>query len=102
MLIRDGATLVRNAADVIEALNTRAEEPTKTAADPQAPKAPFSRRVADLHRQILDRLGPNPVPEDQLIRDLECDASVVSPEITTLEIEGKVRREPGGMLARTE
>ncbi len=102
MLIRDGATLVRSAADVIEALNTPAEAPTKTAATPQAPKPPFSKRVSDLHRQILDRLGPIPVPEDQLIRDLDCEASVVSPEITTLEIEGKVRREPGGMLARIE
>ncbi len=103
MLIRDGATLVRGAADVIDALNTPAVvSPTQAPATKEPPAKPaFTQRVADLHKQILDRLGPNPVPEDQLIRDLACDASVVSPEITTLEIEGKVRREPGGMLART-
>ncbi|MEM7690803.1 MAG: DNA-processing protein DprA [Pseudomonadota bacterium] len=104
MLIRDGATLVRGARDVIDAL----AEPERQTSAPKAPtpdpeRAPtFTERTADLHRQILDRLGPSPVPEDQLIRDLKRDASVVSPEISTLEVEGKLRREPGGFLARID
>ncbi|MEM9427203.1 MAG: DNA-processing protein DprA [Pseudomonadota bacterium] len=101
MLIRDGATLVRGARDVIEALaNTARQTSADTKPEPK-PDAPptFSQRTTDLHRQILDRLGPSPVPEDQLIRDLNCDASLASPEISTLEIEGKLRRIPGGLLA---
>ncbi|MEM7720683.1 MAG: DNA-processing protein DprA, partial [Pseudomonadota bacterium] len=102
MLIRDGATLVRSAGDVLEAL---ARQPAVPEVDekpvPKAEQA-FAARTADLHRQILERLGPTPVPEDQLIRDLARDASVVSPEISTLEIEGKIRREPGGLLTRAE
>ncbi|MEO0917246.1 MAG: DNA-processing protein DprA [Pseudomonadota bacterium] len=102
MLIRDGATLVRSAEDVVEALSLQpqATEAVKTPAP--KPKRSFSKRTADLHQQILERLGPNPVPEDQLIRDLSHDASVVSPEISTLEIEGKIRREPGGLLTRAD
>ncbi|MEL7149941.1 MAG: DNA-processing protein DprA [Pseudomonadota bacterium] len=102
MLIRDGAVLIRGADDVIEALAH-----PKLAAAPQPEKRapaskPFSTRTADLHRQILERLGPTPVPEDQLIRDLQGEAAVISPEISTLEVEGKIRREPGGMLARAD
>ena len=99
MLIRDGAALVRSAADVIEVL----QRPVTR----QAPAAPSRHErqaipveVAQLHAQILDRLGPSPVPEDQLIRDLNYAAALVSPEISALELAGKLRREPGGMLAR--
>ena len=101
MLIRDGATLIRGAGDVIEALaapTAQQEQPSQ-----RAPKqTSFTQRTAELHRQILDRLGPTPVPEDQLIRDLQGEAAVISPEISTLEVEGKLRREPGGMLRRAE
>lgn len=104
MLIRDGATLVRNAADVIENMQRPIDSPPET---PQPDIAPgsyvpsaASQTTTQLHAQILDRLGASPIPEDQLIRDLNGTAQVVSPEISTLEIEGKLRREPGGMIAR--
>ncbi|MDJ0637525.1 MAG: DNA-processing protein DprA [Paracoccaceae bacterium] len=101
MLIRDGATLVRSAADVIEALQrpvpTKGAAPKATAAPKPVTEAVETRK---LHAQILERLGPSPVPEDQLIRDLAYAPSLVSPEISALELAGKVRREPGGMLAR--
>ena len=93
MLIRDGAILVRSAKDVIEALQlkkpTNKEEPAQ---------AQFSK-ITDLHKQILNRLGPSPVSEDQLIRDLNANAAQVSPGIAELELQGKSRREAGGLLA---
>ena len=99
LLIRDGAVLVRSAADVIEALESPATAPKeKPAPRPSAP-AP-KPDIAELHRQILDRLGPSPVPEDQLIRDLNAPAGAVSPEIATLELEGRIKREPGGLLTK--
>ncbi len=100
MLIRDGATLVRNAEDIIAALTRPAQQRTK--APSHAKPKPAPPDTADLHRQILDRLGPNPVPEDHLIRDLARPAGQVTPEITMLEISGQIRREPGGMLSRVE
>jgi DNA processing protein len=53
-----------------------------------------------LHQQILDRLGPSPLAEDQLIRDIGVDAARVARELTDLELDGRVQREPGGLLTR--
>ena len=53
-----------------------------------------------LHRLILDALGPSPVPEDQLIRDLALPPASIAPALLFLELDGRVQRQPGGMLAR--
>ncbi|WP_413718078.1 DNA-processing protein DprA [Silicimonas sp. MF1-12-2] len=100
MLIRDGATLIRSAGDVIEALE-RPEPTTRPAvsAEPVKPKA-VRPEIRDLHRRILERLGPSPVPEDQLIRDIGGQASAISSEIAALEIDGHIRRDAGGLLSR--
>ena len=102
MLLRDGAALVRSAKDVIEAI--QAVEPGPRKATPasiaQPKRTTVSRDVAALHSQILERLGPTPVPEDQVIRDLKTAANVVSPAIVTLELEGRLRRDAGGMLTK--
>ena len=100
MLIRDGSTLVRSARDVIEALEST-QQPEQRRPDAKPTRA-LRPETAALHAQILDRLGPSPVPEDQLIRDLKLPAGTASPEIATLELEGKLRREPGGLLTRVE
>ena len=49
---------------------------------------------------VLDRLGPSPLAEDQLIRDLAATARDVTPVLTELELDGHIARSPGGMLAR--
>ena len=102
MLIRDGACLVRDAADVLEALPPLSPQ---TAAQPQAPDhvsppPPHLRDTAALHQQILDRLGPSPLAEDQLIRDLGAPSGQVLPALTDLELAGRIKRRPGGLLAR--
>ena len=108
MLIRDGATLIRSAADVIEALGGErvvrpvvAREPVAKAVLP-AP-TPLQRplaAIAALHSKILDRLGPSPLAEDQLIRDLAMPAASVAPELLSLELEGRIQRQAGGLLSR--
>ncbi len=102
-LIRDGATLVRNAADVIELVAARQVQRAMAAAAPQVPPAaPETRSLAEtaaLHSRILERLGPSPLAEDQLIRDLNAPAGKVAPELVALELEGKITRQPGGLLA---
>lgn len=101
-LIRDGATLVRGAEDVIATLGAapapvlRPQRP----ASPAAATAGTQSEAAPLHRQILDRLGPSPLAEDQLIRDLARPAAEVTEGLVTLELEGLIARQAGGLLAR--
>jgi DNA processing protein len=104
MLIRDGAVLVRSAADVIEALSRELQAPARMPAGTSAiPAASPERRslteTSALHGRILDRLGPSPIAEDQLIRDLALPAGEVAPELVSLELEGRIRRQPGGLLS---
>ncbi|MEM9477471.1 MAG: DNA-processing protein DprA [Pseudomonadota bacterium] len=104
MLIRDGAAMVRGARDVIEALATpvTAAPPEPAAAKPDAvePQTRTLAETAALHREILTRLGPTPVAEDQLIRDLNAAPALVAPALVALELDGKIRRAAGGMAAR--
>jgi DNA processing protein len=105
MLIRDGAQLVRGAADVTEALDDPAPAPrpsTQPALD--IPTPPPERRslrdTAQLHRDILSRLGPSPMAEDQLIRDLHAAPGQVAPALVDLELDGQILRQLGGLLSR--
>ena len=101
MLIRDGATLIRNAEDVIDALPQ--VQSIKIPPQPDLPLAraapPNLRDIAGLHAQILNRLGPSPLAEDQLIRDLATPAHRVAPALLDLELDGRITRHPGGLLA---
>lgn len=99
-LLRDGAVLVRSAADVIEAISTQQPAPEPTPLPIPQETAP--RTLADtaaLHSEILSRLGPSPVAEDQLIRDLHLTSQQVSPTLLNLELDGKITRAAGGLLA---
>ncbi|UWR73086.1 DNA-processing protein DprA [Phaeobacter inhibens] len=120
MLIRDGAQLVRNAQDVIEALppmdlshrvvaelSDRPVPPPEAAASArltELPPPPKEQRsltdTAALHQLILDRLGPAPTAEDQLVRDLAIPSRDLAPALTDLELSGAVARAAGGLLIR--
>ncbi|SDD31034.1 DNA-processing protein DprA [Ruegeria marina] len=109
MLIRDGATLVRNAEDVLAALPANPPAPRRqpagaeTGHPPQRTSGPQAKRslreTARLHMQILDRLGPSPVAEDQLIRDLSLPPGEIGPVLVDLELDGKINRQAGGLLS---
>ncbi len=98
MLIRDGATLVRGAQDVIEALGAPAQPQLDIPMQPEKP-ARSLRQIAGLHAEILQRLGPSPVAEDQLIRDLGAAPTTVAPALVSLELDGRIRRQRGGLLS---
>ncbi|MFW2542459.1 DNA-processing protein DprA [Primorskyibacter sp. 2E107] len=118
MLIRDGARLVRSVDDVLEALppmRAARAQPELDLAPPERPAAgpvanppqenPRPRKsrslqdVARLHSEILARLGPSPVAEDQLMRDIGAPSAALAPVLTDLELEGRIERQPGGLLA---
>ena len=114
ILIRDGATLVRNANDIAEALGpiaapgvqkvssgapvkpfAAAERPTNA---PQSP--PEKATIARLHNEILSRLGPAPVPEDLLIREIAADPQTIGAVLIDLELSGDIERHAGSMISR--
>ncbi|MEM8732092.1 MAG: DNA-processing protein DprA [Pseudomonadota bacterium] len=107
-LIRDGAALIRSADDVLAALPPLVETAAlvQEAVQPSLPnlspppERPALRQTAKLHQAILDRLGPSPLAEDQLIRDLSSSAQRVSPALVDLELDGHIRRDSGGLLSR--
>lgn len=117
-LIRDGAPLVRCVEDVLEAVNLDRNglaPPPPRRREPTAPKraqAPgFTQhdRRPDLRAEpsdtsvrdrILSLLGPSPLAEDQLLRDLSLSGQAVAEELLALEMDGEVVRQPGGLLAR--
>ena len=106
-LIRDGATLVRSAADVAEALQQapQREFVTMAAPAPVRPVAPPAARIAPpvatmpLEDRILGQLTPSPTDENDLIRDLDMAASAVSAALLSLELQGRITRLAGGRLA---
>ena len=95
MLLRDGATLVRGVDDVIEALDRPTTEELPAATPPQKAAA-----VTNLHAAILERLGPSPLPDDHLFRDIEAPPTEVAAALLDLEMDGRIAREAGGLISR--
>jgi DNA processing protein len=101
---------VRGADDVIEAIGRAPGQPLRPpsralgAAPPPVRSAtrPPLAETAGLHGLILDRLGPSPLAEDQLIRDLALPPAEVAAGLLALELEGRVQRQSGGLLSRAD
>ena len=96
ILIRDGATLVRGPEDILELLATDEDAPL------DAPAPVDERSLADtsaLHMEILNRLGPSPQSEDDIVRDVGGNVDAVSALLTELELQGRIERQSGGLLS---
>ncbi|MGV8953386.1 MAG: DNA-processing protein DprA [Cypionkella sp.] len=113
LLLRDGATLVRSANDVLEAIGLRGDfmaHPTldlipMAVPDPLPGPVPQRRPLTDIaavHSEILARLGPSPLAEDQLIRDLALPQAALAPALIQLEMQGRIQRQAGGLLSRID
>lgn len=100
ILLRDGATLIRGVEDVIEALGRPQQHDTASAMmpEPQDP-APADAPEGGLEGRILAHLGPTPVAEDQMIRDLGATPREMAQALAVLEMSGRVTRSAGGMVS---
>jgi DNA processing protein len=105
-LLKQGATLVTQASDVIAVLAPilgspipqRAEPPTASSpAAPQPEDLPGTRDYIQAHIQAL--LGPTPIALDDVAR--LADASVADVRIAVLELElaGRIERHGGGLIS---
>jgi DNA processing protein len=100
-LIRNGATLVENAEDVlavVEAMRGQgAAEPPS--GDFEGAPARAESVPDHIRNRILEALGPTPAPVDAIIRDLDLPPALVLTVLLELELAGKLERQPGNMAA---
>jgi DNA processing protein len=107
VLIREGATLVRSADDILEALGETAGPPAASMPAPAPEPAPAAVAAVvqtaggDAEGRILSLLGPTPVAEDILIRETGQPAPAVAAMLLDLELAGRICRHPGGLISRT-
>lgn len=103
LLLRDGATLIRSTADILDAVPAfrEAPSPRKRPLPTPKPLRPL-REIADLHRKILARIGPAPIAEDQLARDLGAAPERLAPALTDLELDGEIARHSGGTVRKAK
>ncbi len=102
ILLRDGATLIRSADDVIEALGTPATPLREAVPDTASIEEAKPNPPTDpLEARILAALGPVPIAEDQLVRDLQTTPRDLAQSLAVLELSGRLRRAPGGMVHLT-
>ena len=96
LLLREGATLVRGADDVLEALDAAPRAASEPAPPPPAPPA---AAPDDLAERAAALLSASPVGEEALARDLGVDPARLAPALSELELAGRLLRRPGGAVA---
>ena len=97
-LIRDGATLVRHADDVLESLGPLSA-PIKTSEE-QEIHSPRELSLNDREREILNLVQAEETPIEQVLASTDLAPSVVLSTLTILEMKKLVRRLPGNHIAR--
>ncbi len=114
-LIREGATLVRGADDILEFLNTftaarqppkqiedsapvifrpRGSTPVREAGDSESP-----RMFDEAREAVLAALSPAPTPVDDLLVVTGLDVPLLQTVLLELEVAGSAQRLPGNRVA---
>ncbi|MDQ3080548.1 MAG: DNA-processing protein DprA [Pseudomonadota bacterium] len=96
-LIRDGATLIQNAADVIEAVRPSLGQVA-------SPFVPFEQAEPvdaerDLRGLIECLLGPSPVAVDEIVRQSGASTGAVQLILLELDLAGRLDRHAGGKVS---
>ncbi|MGN6848544.1 MAG: DNA-processing protein DprA [Sphingomicrobium sp.] len=96
-LIRDGATLIQNAADVVEAIRPF-ENRVHAASTPYEP-AREHLNGEDALGLVEELLGPSPVPVDEIIRLSGASSGAVQMALLELDLAGRLDRHAGGKVS---
>jgi DNA processing protein len=104
-LIREGATLVQTAEDVLEGLQRMRRPPLEEAqpdlfaARPLAPAAASPVDGPEAARaRVLECLSPTPTHVDEILRDCGEPLNVVLTILLELELAGRLDRQPGNRV----
>ena len=96
-LIKQGATLVTEAADVINAVQPIMARPLAL----EEPEDEYSEADPDANERarIIALLGPAPISLDDLIRMSGASPAIVRTVLLELELAGRLERQGGGMVS---
>jgi DNA processing protein len=98
-LIRDGATLVQSAADVLESirgLNGKVASPSRSFEHPPSPPADAE---PDIRLRVEELLGPSPVPVDEIVRLSGAEPGAVQLVLLELDLAGRLDRHAGNKVS---
>ena len=96
-LIRDGATLVQNAADVVEAIRPFASQVRSASSHYEVAAEPMNGE--DALGVVEELLGPSPVPVDEIIRLSGAPSGAVQMALLELDLAGRLDRHAGGKVS---
>jgi DNA processing protein len=96
-LIRDGAKLVEEAADVLAELRIALPQEAAAQARDAAPAAPVLDKEYEM---LLDALGFEPATMDVLVARTNLPSGSVASMLLILELQGRVAALPGGRYGR--
>lgn len=105
-LIRDGATLIQNAADVMEGLRTmtgRLASPTYPfdhQGEAHSILGPVDPPDA-IRDRVIELLGPSPAPVDEIVRLSGAAPGEVQLVLLELDLAGRLERHAGGKVSLT-
>lgn len=100
MLIREGATLVQSAADIVEAVSGFSGGGELRSLPLAYDTAPIAHDAGDADfAHVAGLLSPTPVPIDELVRVAGLPSAVIAAVLLDLELGGRVARHAGGRVA---
>jgi DNA processing protein len=100
-LLRQGATLVESAKDILDALLRRPlGDPSKEGEESLAKPFDVTEIDTDSAREMLLRqLAPVPTSVDEILRGCQLSAPAVLAALLELELAGRIERYPGNKVA---
>ena len=100
-LIRDGSTLVQNAAEVMEAVRPSRSSVAapRLAYDASPVPEPMMDTGESERRSVEDLLGSAPVPVDDIVRLSGLPSGAVQLVLLELDLAGRVDRHAGGKVS---
>ena len=97
-LIKQGATLITEADDVIQAVEPIMGRPIELREPDDDTPLDFEPEASDRAR-IVDLLGPTPLLLDDLIRMAGTSPAIVRTVLLELELAGRLERHGGGLVS---
>ncbi|MHB1218431.1 MAG: DNA-processing protein DprA [Alphaproteobacteria bacterium] len=102
-LIRQGATLVEGAADILAVLGPAAGmlpgSPSKILNQKDIYLEPPASDMNEYRNKVLTLLSPTPVAVDEIVRQCQLSPATVSLVLLELELAGRLERHPGNQVS---